>query len=136
MPAGIVVLSITTVTPRISAAATEVPDRKCIPRGRFEHCRAPCGHLAQRQVALLEGLNDHLQSLFDVYLGRDPRGGGLVVFINRRRDRIKLLSWDTDPIAVWAKRLEAAVAFDVARLAGFHNHLEMRPGDAGAEFDL
>jgi hypothetical protein len=34
-PRGVAVLLITTTTPRIGAAAREVPDRKCSPRGRF-----------------------------------------------------------------------------------------------------
>jgi transposase len=50
---------------------------------------------------------DGLWALTIDYLGRDPLGGGLFVFINKRRDRMKLLYWDTDGIAVWAKRLEA-----------------------------
>jgi transposase len=50
---------------------------------------------------------DGLWALTVDYLGRDPFGGGLFVFINKRRDRLKLLYWDADGIAVWAKRLEA-----------------------------
>ena len=49
---------------------------------------------------------DGLWALTVEHLGRDPLRGGLFVFINKRRDRMKLLYWDIDGIAVWAKRLE------------------------------
>lgn len=50
---------------------------------------------------------DGLFALATDHLGRDPLSGGLFVFVNRRRDRMKLLYWDGDGIAIWAKRLEA-----------------------------
>lgn len=37
---------------------------------------------------------------------RDVRDGGLFMFLNHRLNRIKLLYWDTDGIAIWMKRLE------------------------------
>jgi transposase len=50
---------------------------------------------------------DGLFALAVEQLKLDPLSGGLFVFVNRRRDRMKLLYWDADGLAVWAKRLEA-----------------------------
>jgi transposase len=50
---------------------------------------------------------DGLEGLVREYLGQDPLSGHLFLFLNRRRDRIKLLYWDRDGFAIWMKRLEA-----------------------------
>lgn len=49
---------------------------------------------------------DGLSALVRLGLGADPLSGHLFVFRNRRGDRLKLLYWDCDGLAVWAKRLE------------------------------
>jgi transposase len=49
---------------------------------------------------------DGLFGIIQNDLGRDVREGGLFMFLNHRRNRIKLLYWDTDGIAIWMKRLE------------------------------
>jgi transposase len=49
---------------------------------------------------------DGLAALASGSLALDPLSGHLFVFINKRRDRIKILYWDRDGMAVWAKRLE------------------------------
>lgn len=49
---------------------------------------------------------DGLSELVRAGLGGDPLSGDLFVFRNQRGDRLKLLYWDVDGLAVWAKRLE------------------------------
>jgi len=49
---------------------------------------------------------DALAALASGALGLDPLSGHLFVFVNKRRDRIKILYWDRDGLVVWAKRLE------------------------------
>jgi len=49
---------------------------------------------------------DALAALASGTLGLDPLSGHLFVFVNKRRDRVKVLYWDRDGLAVWAKRLE------------------------------
>jgi transposase len=49
---------------------------------------------------------DGLSELVRTGLGGDPLSGHLFAFRNARGDRLKLLYWDADGLAIWAKRLE------------------------------
>jgi transposase len=49
---------------------------------------------------------DGLCALIESAFQRDVRCGELFLFLNRRLDRVKLMYWDRDGIAIWMKRLE------------------------------
>jgi len=49
---------------------------------------------------------DGLMRMAEEHLEQNVLEGGLFVFLNRRRDRVKLLYWDLDGLAIWYKRLE------------------------------
>ena len=72
---------------------------------------------------------DGLAALVSGALGLDPLSGHLFVFINKRRDRVKVLYWDRDGLAVWAKRLERGSFRVPAAVAG---RVEMTTADLAA----
>ena len=49
---------------------------------------------------------DGLQGLVVGVLGQAPRSGHRFLFVNRRRDKLKVLYWDGDGLAIWYRRLE------------------------------
>lgn len=49
---------------------------------------------------------DGLAALVRTALGANPLSGQLFVFLGRRADRVKILWWDRDGLALYAKRLE------------------------------
>ena len=63
-------------------------------------------YLCTRAVDLRKSF-DGLSGLVHDCFGQDPLCGHLFIFLNRRRNRIKLLYFDRDGLAIWYKRLEA-----------------------------
>jgi transposase len=51
----------------------------------------------------IDGLSGEVQDC----IGRDPVDGSLFVFLNRRRDKVKMLWWERDGFWVFYKRLES-----------------------------
>ena len=68
---------------------------------------------------------DGLTGLVQECFGQDPLTGHLFLFLNRRRDRIKILYFDRDGLAIWYKRLEAG-SFEMPRTAA-RDGVELQP---------
>ena len=49
---------------------------------------------------------DGLCGLIREGMRKDPLSGDIFIFLNRRRNQVKLLLWDRDGFALYAKRLE------------------------------
>jgi transposase len=61
--------------------------------------------LATKPVDMRKGF-DGLFALVENVIREDPFSGHLFVFRNQRRDRLKVLWWDRDGLAIFYKRLE------------------------------
>jgi transposase len=72
---------------------------------------------------------DGLVAVVTTHLGRDPLGGDLYVFCNRRGNRLKVLAWQGDGFALYLRRLErgtfAFPAADAAEVAVTATELAM-----------
>jgi transposase len=67
---------------------------------------------------------DGLSGLVTSALSSDPLSGDVYVFINRRRDRLKLLVWDRSGFWIFYKRLEAGT-FQLPRHLSAQTSLEV-----------
>jgi transposase len=52
---------------------------------------------------------DGLAMMVKSIIRQNPLSGHIFVFINHKGDRLKLLYWDRDGLAIWYKRLEKGV---------------------------
>ena len=63
-------------------------------------------YLCRKATDMRKGF-DGLHTMVIQVFERDPLDGHLFLFVNRRRDRLKMLWWDRDGMALFYKRLEA-----------------------------
>ena len=71
----------------------------------FTTFSAPHVYLYCHAVDMRRSFNG-LMAIVQAELQRDVRDGELFVFINRRADRLKVMWWDGDGLAIFMKRLE------------------------------
>lgn len=69
--------------------------------------------LAVEPVDLRKGF-DGLRAVVERVFERDVLEGHVFLFLNRRRDRVKILWWDRDGLAIFYKRLERG-SYEVPR---------------------
>jgi transposase len=67
----------------------------------------PVVYLSRDAVDFRKGING-LSVLVEDTLSLDPFSEHLFVFCNRRRNRIKILYWESSGFCLWQKRLEKA----------------------------
>jgi transposase len=75
---------------------------------------------------------DGLIGQVHTFVGQDPLSGHLFLFLNRRRDRVKILFWERDGLVIWYKRLERGT-FQQLDLACYPNSTS---GSAGVELSV
>lgn len=72
---------------------------------------------------------DGLMGLVTSVLEQDPLSGHLFLFLNGRRDRLKILFWDHDGLCIYYKRLEAGTFEKLAQQTEQGQHLELSATD-------
>ena len=67
---------------------------------------------------------DSLMGLAQQIFDQDPLSGHLFLLVSRDRDRLKILFWDHDGLAIFYKRLEAGT-FQLPRTANDEQGVEL-----------
>jgi transposase len=77
---------------------------------------------------------DRLSELARTVTGQDPTSGNLFLFRSRGGDRLKILYWDRDGLALWYKRLEEGV-FRLPRIKEGATSIELRASELAMLLD-
>ena len=87
-------------------------------------------YLATEPVDLRRGF-DGLAAATRSLIGADPLCGHVFVFLNRRRNRVKLLAWDRTGYVLLYKRLERGTFKMPTEPLPGHGHVEVDAGELG-----
>jgi transposase len=74
---------------------------------------------------------DGLHALVRDHLELDAFAGHLYLFVNKRKDRLRIFYWDRDGFAIWSKRLEEGV-YAIPRGEGGARRLEITAEELSA----
>jgi transposase len=77
---------------------------------------------------------DRLAELARSVCGQDPFSGHLFLFRSRGGDRLKVLYWDKDGLALWYKRLEEGT-FKLPRIEANATSVELRASELAMLLD-
>jgi transposase len=86
-------------------------------------------YLATAPTDMRKGF-DGLVQLVAEHVRKNVLEGGLYVFFNRRRDRVKLLWWQEGGLCVWYQRLERGT-FELPRVAADAKSVVLTPTELG-----
>ena len=89
--------------------------------------------LCTRPTDMRKGF-DGISGLVQDCFSQDLLTGHLFLFLNRRRDRIKILYFDRDGLVIWYKRLEVGV-FKLPRVAPGAGSVELRASELAMLLD-
>lgn len=78
----------------------------------------------KREYTDLRKSFDSLSGIVSSELGRNPLSGDVFVFMNRRRNQVKLLHWEGDGFSIYYKRLERGT-YELPELSKTANHVEL-----------
>jgi transposase len=87
-------------------------------------------YVAAEPMDLRRGF-DGLAAAARSVIGQDPLSGHLFVFMNRRRDRVKLLVWDRTGYLLLYKRLERGTFRMATQPRIGERHVELDAGELG-----
>jgi len=68
---------------------------------------------------------DGLSGIVRDGLQKDPLSGDIFIFLNKRRNQVKLLLWEQDGFSVYYKRLERGT-YELPSLSGSSTSVELR----------
>jgi transposase len=85
------------------------------------HLSSACTYYLYREATNMRCSFDSLSGLIQNHLSKSPLTGAVFIFLNKRRNQIKLLLWEGDGFSLYHKRLEKGT-FELPACDDSSNH--------------